>query len=316
MVNNLNRKLIYLSLIAIILLYGANYWYFFTKQLDEPIFLKHYYSQNLYEENQEISFNLYYLTNKRDPLTISHVEIDGLVAYVQDDVGNWTWDHNQPSVNYHDEYNHQYLLSTSIQIMDIAETLELKEGESWTFHTMKVYFSNGYEMDADIGSVTITRDALYENSPLQSQLSGSSNQGYSEEVAIAQEPLTIDSITIGLPHDVSDLIQLKINAESSDVEEYFQDRGQPNSFIDMDSQWDAIPGQLLTENFKPIDLKEKEYLYVISKISDENIHYLEFPIILSGKTKQGEVFEYQTLVSEQPYFDQKQINEIIKNHKK
>ncbi|MFJ8236081.1 hypothetical protein ACIQ34_10080 [Ureibacillus sp. NPDC094379] len=167
----------------------GNYLYFQSKQLNQPIFLDHYYETYIQDESY---LTFYYLSNKMDYAEIDHVTIDGLDLYLVL-VHGLVWSSSPTSEQ---EFTHQYLKSVTFDLAHVP--LPLQESDYvWTFEEINVNFSNGQALTTDIGKVRVFGNL--QNHELFNFHSGStSSEHIHQETIIATKPLTVEAIKIPL----------------------------------------------------------------------------------------------------------------------
>lgn len=301
----MKQKLFWIGIATILLSYIGNYLYFYSKQLEEPIFLKHYYYRQYYPDF-EIEFPIYYITNKSNPLSISHVEIDGVDASVGSHYGHYYWMKNS-DIYYLSEFTHHYLMSASIKIRTYAHSLQLEENETWSFNEMKVYFSNGESMTVDIGEVTISNQQYDYNKPESAlrMYSSSASNNLVEYYGEVKKSLTIDKIDSPYWDFVKNNVKININSPDKTVAKIYYSK-------DEKQKWENIRGKEITDHFSPIKFNAQEKFHLIMQFNNSTSIF-EIPIKISGTTEDGEPFEFSTWIHSGININQDLIDKIIQS---
>lgn len=154
----MNRVKVGLGLAVLLLLWIGNIFYFQRYQLDQPLFMKHYYSiQNV---GNELALDLYYLVNQREDVGVTRVHIPalGLEAYP-------TWDHERSRLKY------QNVKSARLE-WDETSLSSLDHQAKVT--EIEVEFTNGTHQRVDIGEIIINRVEV-DHPYILSQSTGSSS---------------------------------------------------------------------------------------------------------------------------------------------
>jgi len=154
----MNTVKVGLSLVVLLLLWIGNIFYFQRYQLEEPLFMKHYYSiQNI---GNKLEFDLFYLVNKREDVGVNRVRIPALdlEAYP-------AWDHERSRLKYHTVKSARLEWDeTSLATLDHqAKVTEIE-----------VEFTNGTRQRVDIGEIILNRVNM-DQPYLHSQSTGSSS---------------------------------------------------------------------------------------------------------------------------------------------
>jgi hypothetical protein len=290
----------------------GNVAYYQSKQLDQPIFLNHFYEGFLREEK---SFTFYYLTNKRDPAEVSHVQIDGvdMVNVINDGQGFGMWqDSSVPS--FVQEFRHYYLKSVTLQFT--KDFVQLNEDESGlSFETMEVFFYDQSSMIADVGKVSFYQDDMSLN-VFDSRMSSSSNQHRSEEAMVTREPITIEDVAIPFPEEITGEVAVKVDLDQDRLKELETVRhgGEIPAWFDenRDREWEEIPGISIEENeLFPLTLNANEWMHLYMYFNPERTSYYEFGIHIKGKTENGETFEQIAPIIDHPYLEQQDIDQLV-----
>lgn len=154
----MNQKKVGLGLVVLILLWVGNIVYFQRYQLEEPMFMKHYYSlQNI---GNKLEFDLYYLVNHSEDVGVSRVHIPalGLDAYP-------AWDHERSRLQY------QKVRSVHLE-WDVTNLRSLDQQVKVT--ELEVEFTDGSSQHVNIGEIMFNR-VKADHPYLHSQSTGSSS---------------------------------------------------------------------------------------------------------------------------------------------
>ncbi|HYK71613.1 MAG TPA: hypothetical protein VEV44_00570 [Pseudoneobacillus sp.] len=299
---------IFLGLIGISWIF--NYTYYQYNQLDKPIFLKHYYVNEIYDENQ---LTFYYLTNKDDRSLINYVRIDGVDFYPQNQFGMWS--NNIPP--YVQEFRHHYLRSVTIPFS--KQIIPIKDGSNmaWSFEDMEIGFSNQPPSMVNIGKVQFSPITNQERF-LESRMSSSNNQHRSDESLVALESVIIEGFDIPFP-ELNDDIEVKINLNQKklkELEDLRNGKEIPKWLNEnMQADWNSVKGISIKEIPFPFTLEKNEWLNIMTFTNPEANNVIGLGLRMKGKTIDGKTFTSKTYISEQPYLEQKDVDEIIAESK-
>lgn len=305
----MKERILWMGLSAVIISWLGNYFYFHSKQLEQPIFLDHFYETTLLHDN----LTFYYLTNKTDQSEIHYVLVDGVEAYpISTDA--YVWDtSNTP--RYEQEFNHHYLKSVSLHIPTID--IPVKEGtdDVWSFKEITAVFSDGKTVTANIGEVHIVGEHLIEDA-FESRASSSSSNHRHTESMIASHDLVVENMVIPFAEEVADDIYMKIDSNQEQLKELnsLQNNGghPPLWYEDqLNLSWKELSGVPISDEIFPFHLNKNEWLQLATQVNQEQTRYLDFGVKIIGTTDSGKPFTKRSYLNAQPYFTQKKINEII-----
>ncbi|MCR2823433.1 hypothetical protein [Lederbergia panacisoli] len=267
--------------IAIISMIG-NYLFFVSKQLKEPIMLKHYYDTQV-GVGSMLEFQ--YVTNRNDDTEISWFIIPNsdIRLPVSSDQTYQTYRHHQLKNVY----------------TTITEEIARKLNKSALEMTqLEVYFSNGDMKLMDIGEI-ILHEFKENNSPFDFRAGGGSTDNTGFSVAVATKDVNIT----GLEIPYADKFEKSIKLYVGDTE-----RTPPN--------FQSPKGELLTIDSFPIHKKKGDYLSFDYQIQfeqdDKNKHHLyTFEIKLVGNDENGETFSFPDTIFYKPELTDKDIAAIV-----
>lgn len=270
-------RIFWVSLVIIIISWTANTIFAYSKQLDAPIFLDHYFN-TVIQDNDVLT--LYYLTNKNDPAVITHVNLGDMTAYVTNNEFNFENDVD-PNI---DVFTHHGLRALHIELDPIAMEAALIDGP-FTFNEIDIGFSDGQYLTVPIGKITLNSDFPVDN-VLSSIRSSGSSDGSSEYFYQADKALSIDNISVDFEEVLQDYLTIQINKIN-------------------------IASQDITY---PISLEKDEKIHIQTKISTDFTGLLNSFITISGTTESNKNFtSFVPLSSQLPELKRKDINNIIKD---
>lgn len=305
----MKEKLFWVGIVIVAISWVGNNVYFHSKQLQQPIFLDHYYETYLQEENY---LTFYYLSNKQDQAHVNYALMDGLEAYPASNDGFWNWSTTTPT--FEQEFSHQYLKSVRLQLPKY--NLPIKEGSDdvWSFEEITFVFSNGEMITTDIGHVNVY-GKLPNSDIFETRVSSSNNQHRSDKTMVVTKPLTVEAITIPFNGEISQDVLVKVNLDQEKLMELDGVRhgeNPPDWFEnERDLEWENVSGVSIDEDIFPIELQKSDWLKLAMKFNPNRKSYFEFGVELRGKTAEGEPFMRKASIIDQPYLTQQTVNEII-----
>jgi hypothetical protein len=300
------ERYLLMAIIVILISWGGNYTYFLSKQLDEPIFLKHYYESYITKEGED-QLTFYYLVNKQSPANVKYVKIDGIEFYPIDD----GFGSNSDIQQYDQEFKHQYLKSFTINFARHSLPLEEGSTEPWTFEKMEVGFDTLPVMTVDIGKVAFFLEPKTK-SPLEFRKSSSSNDHREEQEIVATEKVKIEDITTPYSKLAND-VAIKVNSDQmNEMVLLNEDKVMPAWFNDsMRKNWQEAHGISLNKNLYPFNLEKDEWMRLNIFINPNQHSYLQYSLKIHGTTTSGHSFTSKLPITDHPYLEQKDVDEII-----
>lgn len=284
----------------------GNYLYFQSNQLDQPIFLDHYYETYIQDESY---LTFYYLSNKTDDAVINQVTIDGIDLYPVLDLG-LLW---SSSPTFEQEFTHQYLKSVTLDLAPVPFPLQ-ESDDVWTFGEINVNFSNGQTLTTDIGKVRVFGNL--QNHELFNFHSGSSSSEHiHQETMIATKPLTVEAIQIPFKELVEE-VDVKVNVDTKLIKENESLRQGESTAGWQDQfgviEWNEIKGiSSHEEKLFPFQLDQDNWLQLSMQINPNHKSYVNFGVEITGTTNDDKPFIRKSTIIDQPTLTQKVINEII-----
>jgi hypothetical protein len=303
----MKEKLFWICMIVVVLMMIGNFLYFSTKQMKEPIFLEHYIAAEVFDENDTLSLTLYYITNKYKPILVTNVSIQNTLAYPSENIDEF-WHTGQPSVYYHQEFTHHYLVPITIEIPAIS--IPFEDNKTWTFNTIEVFYSNGSSQTVSVGEVILSKyDGSKINSLINTSVSGGSD-GFGSEFYSAEESLEITSFDHPFSGKVNDQVAIKISTSDNNFKENTTEEPEWLKKRDLES-WNSVEGILLTDSLKSIQIEKGEWLRVYTQTRPNYPSILSFPIDIRGVTKTGNEFHVKAYVNDDIYLEEETVKSII-----
>ncbi|RTR36293.1 hypothetical protein EKG37_01675 [Robertmurraya yapensis] len=320
----MKERYLWIGLLLVVLSWGGNYLYFESKQLDEPIFMKHFYEQALpirnedeevtdtnYYESEGIQLTFYYLTNKYDNVDVVDVYIDGAEVYV--DSGGFDYEFfgtSEPIHHVEQEFRHYYLKSVTVGIHPEAFATGMP-GDRWTFENMEVYFDNQEMMTANIGKVALL---INDSTPeiLEQRMGSGSNDGQSKSVFVSLKPLTVEDISVPFANEISDVFKAKVDIDDIELRKELEDGEDiPSGFEEQSVDWENTPGILLKNVEFPFKMETDERLSLNVFLNPNRTSFLELASKITGTTESGESFVSYAGIIDHPYVTQRAIEQLI-----
>ncbi|WP_053362923.1 hypothetical protein [Bacillus sp. FJAT-27251] len=308
----MKEKFLWGGIAAIILSWALNYAYFQAQQLDEPIFLEHYYETYIENEGQ---LTFYYLTNKLNPHEVVSVSIDGLDGvgvYHGENDGFFMWE-EQSELKFEQEYSHHYLKAVTLQFH--KDILPLNDSRStFSFERMDVFFDNGSSISAELGKVILHPFDVLEQVAFDVRMSSGSDQHRSEAM-VTKEAVVIEDIVIPFGDDLAGQVFVKADIDQErlkELERVMQGGDFPVwADEEMEAEWDRTTAISIDEGLLPLEMGANEWLNIKMFFNPERASYFEFSIKMEGLTASGIPFVHYVPVTDHPNLDQKAIDRII-----
>ncbi|MUV37760.1 hypothetical protein JNUCC1_01566 [Lentibacillus sp. JNUCC-1] len=288
----MRERFLWIGIFVVVVSVAGNYMFFDSKQLDQPIFLDHYYTEEIYDLEGTVDLTFYYITNKQQPKRVAFVDIDGVEAYpVYDQHGFFLND--EPQIHYVQEFSHYYIVPVTIEISADQIPIEAGSDETWMFETMHVTFSDREKVKASIGKTEI---AHHQGSPDVFDFSSgsSSSDGTSETSVTVLQAANIEDVLIPFADEISDELSVKIDVGMS----------RPDEALDV-----SEAGSL------PLTVKKDDRLRVFTKVISDRTSFLELGLKIKGTIDNGEAFTENVYVNDMAYFPENEIADIIAEKK-
>lgn len=268
--------------IAIISMIG-NYLFFVSKQLKEPIMLKHYYDTSVGVGSM---LDFHYVTNRNDDVGIAWFMIldsDIMLPVSFEETRN--------------TYRHYQHKTVHIEVTeDLYEKIKDKKLQ---LTQLQIYFTNGDSHAVDVGEI-ILHDYKPENSPVDFRASGGSNQNIGFFSGIAEKDMKIKDIEIPFPDKLKS--NLKLYAS---LKQYGTRQLEAN-----------IPPEedLITKDSFPITRNKGDYFTIdyhiqFNKNDKNRLHFYSFVLRFIGDD--GKSFSNANTIYYQPELTEKDITAIV-----
>ncbi|MBS4197288.1 hypothetical protein [Lederbergia citri] len=284
---NIKKAMLGGMVIAIISMIG-NYLFFVSKQLKEPIMLKHYYDTQVRVDSM---LQFQYLTNRNDDIGIAWFTIPDseIVLPVYSD-------------ETYDTFKHHKLKMVHMNVTEELEEI-MKNGEL-QLTEIEAHFTNGEIQLMEIGDV-ILRKYKENKTPFDFSASGSSSDHTGYTVAVAKKDVNITDFEIPFADKFEKAIKIYIGENQRTPENHS----------------DIVPkGELLTKDSFPIQKKKGDYLSMEYQIKfdhdDKNkLHLYTFDIKLIGNDDEGKTFSFLDTIYYQPEMTEEDIAVIVQGEK-
>lgn len=302
--------ILYIGILMIIVSSIVNITYLKSQKLDKPVFFEHYYETLVYE-NDNRTMDFYYLTNADDKTKV--VEI-----YFPDINENIYFAVNNSNVT-----NYKYYNVTKVNVMmSLDKGTYLQMDKEIVLENAVVYFSNGDNMEVDLGKIVIKKDD-YKNTSLDNVMSSVSNTDTSEYIFKAEEPIIINGITTSLLKESKGLIKMKIVADNSDdirlIEGLHGDNPEKYE-LELNKRNEEEVDYIAIEDIKlPISVKSILNIYTKFNINDEAKRFNFYRVLYSinYENLDGVKGSEKLLnVRYTPYFTDKNIKSFLKTRGK
>lgn len=260
-----------------------------SKQLSEPIFLEHYIEV---EANEYPTF--YYITNSDDPTTVSYVEMAGITTHVIQDNVFYDLNDSGPSILNNQTFNHYAVRSFQLVIDSFYLQEEFKNGKI-SFDELTIYFNDGTEFITPIGQVVINENDNNSNFLDSYATTNSTNAGLTYSYR-AETNLTIENINMTFEELFKDEVMILLN-----IDPEIQNRNP-----------DEFKGEDISNIDFPVSIAENQLIQLHNSINPNLIKVINFPIYISGITKDDEKFTSYSWVNNQPFsLTKEELDQII-----
>ncbi|WP_128893595.1 hypothetical protein [Longirhabdus pacifica] len=301
-------KFIWVGFIVFLISWGGNLIYFQSQQLEEPIFLDHYYEPFV---DNDWGLTFYYLSNKRDTSTASYVTIDGEIMYPETYPSSFFFFSNQTVPYYKEEYRHHYLKSLTISNFNDVIAHHVNEEGVWIFEEITVHFDDGRSVNANIGEVRI-RERRTEPSVLHARSGSSGSTHWEQTMMYAEQPITIEEIQVpfNLLHQG---VVGKVKVDNPQMDMILNQEVQAPAWLnsyDFD-EWNNFNGIHITNIAYPFSLAEGERLQTFWQFRPDRYAYYQFGMKIKGTTAAGEPFADIDPIIDHPSLSQADIDHII-----
>lgn len=301
----MKEKFLWIGIVLSFVCWAGNYLYAESQTLEQPIFLEHYYES---KNSKEVHLEFFYLSNKKNPVRVTNVNIDeNIRSYVDRSYNyNLMTNSNIPVVN---EYIHQYLQSVYVRI-----PVESIPPEGFTFEEMEVWYSGASEpVTVNVGEVVLKGD--YEQDRiLNNQYSGSSNQNREAASFKVKESFTLNNISIPFSK-IEDQVQIKLYIPDEEANQSLEDMKDDSPVPDwlkggLNADWDTVRGTPLHEDMFPIKMNKGDTFTLFVYLDPDRLSYFDFGLKLEGITQEGKTFSTDMYIHDTPYLEEEDINQL------
>ncbi|WP_041721185.1 hypothetical protein [Alkaliphilus metalliredigens] len=323
----MNKKIAVTGILLIVFSWIGNFMYFQSYQLEEPLFMEHYYDRGLREL---VSFEIRYLINKNDNVNIYRIDIPGIPS---------------ERIRVSEQYSIDYVQhNLGVMVVEITD----EEMHSWlnedgiVFNEMTVYFNNGTSQQVDIGEIKIQkREAIdWEERALSQVSGGGSSNGNSYSLHKVEESLKVLSFEYDNKRKLEGFLHLYMNPSKIRLEEIMESESAFMESIneeDLKSQEELrrtyermrdvqgslfqIDGLTIKDIHFPMEFNSGEqikisYYFDSTEEHDQRYHlFIDIEAMLLIETVEG-VRRIQSLyIQNRPQFSSRQIRQIIKERR-
>lgn len=280
-----------------IISWGGNAFYFQSKQLEAPVFFKHYY-----EEYRNPTF--YYITNKNDPKIIQSITLQNGERLYPDSSNGFFNNSPQPSTKA--RYTHYVMAFTTFNLSNNQYDNIEHRGEA------TVSFKDGSTITTDIGTLNYHKEQNVANpSVFERTMHASGNNDTESVTSRASENITINGLEfprVELQEDIS--IKFETNQEELDLSE----TQQPGWLSEEKSEdWQRVEGVSYDESLFPISLQKGNWIKVHLHTQSSHYQAYSYYINMLGEKENGEQFRKPLYVSKvEPYLNEDELQDYLK----
>ncbi len=312
----MNIKKIVIGIIIISSLWIGNLLYFYSYELDEPMFFKHYYELSFYDD---LSFRIYYLVSNNDDVELSSVKIPEL-----SDMNIYVENHR------HNKYKY-YTLKTAYIKFKNADMKKERTKNRVSFTDLTVNFTNGDSKEVNIGQIIINKNktSLKEDNPFEFDSCGSSNNNKGYRMLSVSEHVIINDIKYDLKDKLDGFLNIYINSNREDLSklvEYNKKLSNSNDEeIDLhrkaNNEMFDIDGVDISNVDFPIELDENDHIKInyqfISEDKDDirYYNYYEISARIIAEKENGDEFIRDCMMHYTPHLDDSDIKRLVKKRR-
>ncbi|MBX0356095.1 hypothetical protein [Halobacillus sp. Nhm2S1] len=290
-------KTFLISLLIVAISWGGNLWFYQSKQLEEPVFLEHFYGGIG-------MFELYYLTNRDDPARVMSVEFsDGTTLHAKSDY--YAFQNENPAYGPDIQSRSSHYLLKSV-VFDEQKMRELSVDHRGR---ATIHFNNGETTVADIGKVT-SSEHREGNGIFRQQSSSSSSNGRSFRSYTVVEDLKIESMTSPFP-EVDEDLKKKLYTPSIGTTGTPDGGGPRTHNKELNEEWSRVAGAPLEEVQFPIEMKRGDGIRLTMQEKPDAIRAYSYEIEMTGTTENGYPFTQPFYVTNDPQLTPEQMELLI-----
>lgn len=306
----MKEKHLWIGLLIVVVSWAGNCLFWQSKQIDQPIFLDHYYETYLQDDNY---LTFHYLTNKHDQSKVSYAVVDGVdVELYPASDGFSMRTSNVPK--FEQEFSHQHLKSVRLKLPTPFLPIEQDSEDVWSFEEISFIFSNGEEVNADIGKVNVY-GTLPGSDIFETRVSSSSNHHRSDKTLVAAKPVTIESITVPFAEQIDHDVDVKVMLDQEKLKELeaLKDGANPPIWFEEERnlEWSEIKGVSIKEEIFPITLDQNDWIQLSMQFNPDRKSFFEFGVSISGTTDGGDPFLRKAPIIDHPYLTDQIVSGII-----
>ncbi len=261
----MNIKKIIIGVSFICLLWIANLLYFQFQQLDEPMFLEHYYELSAYDD---IDIPIYYLVNNNEDIEISFIQIPQL-----GDIDIYVENYKQNKYKYH-------TLKTSFIKLKGEEYKNAIAKEGFKITDLIVSFSNGDTKIVNIGQIFIYKNkpCLKGDNPFKFVSCGSSNNNKGYRTLSLRTPVTVADFEYILDKKLDGFLRVYIDANNDDLSKVIkQSKELENMEVEQKSRSNEI---VVEKNIKEEMDLQREVINMMFNVDGVEVNNIDFPLKL------------------------------------
>ncbi|QED46938.1 hypothetical protein [Cytobacillus dafuensis] len=284
----IKTSFLYAGMAIVLLSLIGNYIVYKSSQLKEPIMLKHYYHITA---DRGTILELYYIANRNNDVDIQSISIPGI------DYSFFSSLYGMPANG--QSNNHYQIKTLHIEIDD--RIMDVLNGKPYKFDQVTAHLSNGKNLTLPVGEIILFKR---EASTLKTSSSGSSNDNSGFEILKADHDIEITGLDLPFADALKSALSLKLNGTQMQLHEFNKVKTHKDSY--------PIKSELF-----PLNVKKEELFPIIYKFSFAENDPLRFNFYLidaklHGKDQNGPEFTNISHLSYRPYFEKKDLKEIVK----
>ncbi|KAJ51514.1 hypothetical protein BD780_001924 [Clostridium tetanomorphum] len=189
---NLNKKVVTIGIGILVILWIGNIFYYKQHILKEPIFLKHYCCISQGRDR----FKLVYIENINSKEKIVSIKL----PEIGEEFIDWG--------EYHNNDDGIYYRMKSI-VVRISEK-DIEKYKNRLITKAEIYFSDGKNMNVDIGNIYLCDDRIDERL-FHTESASSSSDNIGESTLMLERDMKINGVESRFPEIINDIIKIKIN---------------------------------------------------------------------------------------------------------
>lgn len=309
----MGRKRVIIVLIIIASIWVGNISYYLSQQIDEPIFMKHYYEERV---SGEYNIKLLYLVNKNRDIDVSWIEIPG--------ISNSRFNINEFP---RQRFNHQDLNQITITISE--KDLEVPLGtEEFIIDEVVVYYTNGKNKKVNIGEIRINKYEHKNDKLITWNSSGSSSNNTGYSMLNINRDMKIIDINTPLLNRLKEFFQVYIDEDQNKLSNLSEkqkrmEEGKEDSAYSHRENNDMffnLDGIVLDDIKFPLKLNKGDklklnYSFSPKNDNDRSYNYYILNMTITGETSEGIKFNENIRMDYEPYFSNSDIRKIVKERR-